>query len=145
MTPESIVVGLEQAKKLKEAGWPQVTPQHPTSLFYWAHFIGLEEPALVYAGKVELIRFDEFNFLLSAPTAEEILRRLPDVLKVKEGYTAPLLVTHRAWEERGWYVMYSTGLRYGDEKGEVTSADTLANAASKMWCYLKEQNLLPIA
>ena len=137
--PQSITVSLEWAKKLKEAGWPQVTPQNPASLFYWAHFIGLEEPALVYASKVEMIRFDEFEILLSAPTADEILRRLPNDLTLKnekEGAkSCPLRIGkfEKRWDVR--YFLRGTNFLFLD--------DSLADACAEMWCYLSANKLLP--
>lgn len=146
MKPEEIVVSLEWAKKLKEAGWKQ-------------------DDVLVFTGIQPVKKTDEERFetpsfrsrwklenlwdWVSAPTAEEILRRLPRKI-------APMSLTEM--DERtikgnipdlrfqilmdgpDWKIEYSSPHL---ESAEWQYGETLANAAANMFIYLSENNLLP--
>ena len=135
-TPSTITVSLEWAKKLKEAGWPQSEPLH-----YWHRNVG---QWYVYAkdfSEHDFNMVDGANFPadVAAPTAEEILRRLPYEI-MDEGEAFELVIAPR--RHGGWNVFYT------HENGENRCAalekeDSLANAAAAMWVYLKEHDLLP--
>lgn len=103
MNPESITVSLEWATKLKEAGWDDVC------------YFRQEEhegPGLEF------------------PTAEEILRRLPDSPRPH----SPMHIFRMI--DGTWQIVY-------DNTEDFVIADTLANAAAQMWIYLKTNHLLP--
>ncbi len=129
MTPESITVSLEWAKKLKEAGWPQ----DEQTVNHWRR-------------KGEIYSVGGFTtWCLAAPTAEEILRRLPDYIG-----TEYVLVTVRDHPENKWSVNYirisEKGVNYHPDhefRARPCDGDSLANAAAAMWCYLAENKLLP--
>lgn len=118
--PESIVVSLEWAKKLKEAGWPQ---DHGENVMYWRK----KRDDFVLGGWCV--------YALAAPTAEEILRRLPDTLENR--LHEPLQIFRMMPNSVGWRMMY--GLSHSAD------GDTLANAAAKMFVFLAKQKLLPTA
>lgn len=142
--PESLVVSLDYAKRLKEAGWPQ----YP-SMFYWGYwtnnltppelewrldFVGDEDSFTVVMGGA----WDRF----AAPTAEEILRRLPDMLD-----DCILQCSQSPAPERLWVCSYFSDTPHPTIEGkyDVLCQDTLANAAAAMYCALAEHNLLPDA
>lgn len=134
--PHDITVSLEWAKKLKEAGWPQ----GGTEFFWMTDSIGVVD--LIW-DKDHKGNWNDFFF--AAPTAEEILRRLPDYLG-----TEYVLVTVRDHPENEWAVNYIAisegGVEYHpDHRNRVRpiQADTLANAAAAMYCYLADHKLLP--
>jgi hypothetical protein len=119
MKPENIVVSLDQAKKLKAAGWIQNTH------WSWAeHDDGETKLSCVYDNRDSWACCE----LYFAPTAEEILRRFPmyTVVKTDEGITAcgPT------------------------NKGTIATALpqlTQADAAAALWIYLASNSLLPSA
>lgn len=79
-TPEPIVVSLEKARELEQAGWPQKGESH----FYWStakdHEPYLEAPPIDWDYQERHSRRPEHGDAhYAAPTAEEILRRLPTV------------------------------------------------------------------
>lgn len=120
----TITVSLEWAKKLKEAGWPQ------DSFLYWFHLEGLNS---LTSEKIEASAIE----YIAAPTAEEILRRLPRVsLSGDECY----LQAERIIKET-WNVEYEG--TDGISRSEGFADESLANAAAAMWCYLSDNNLLP--
>lgn len=121
MKPEEIVTSLDWSKKLEEAGWPQ-----DQSIFWWKYEV-------TFSGNFWMVgqRPHKDAEKFAAPTAEEILRRLP-----KEELT----IRHR---NSLWMIDF---LRF-DENGNKTHSyifegDTLANAAAACYCYLAEQKLL---
>jgi len=129
-TPESITVSLEYAKKLKEAGWPQ------EAVWYWpVHYVN----GHIFALATETHPRSENNALdyFAAPTAEEILQRLPEYVGtqfwsiIAEGHVRD------GRKVMGYTIYYPT-------KHEEWS-DTLANAAAAMYCHLAENGLLPTA
>lgn len=82
----------------------------------------------------------EYPVSCAAPTAEEILRRLPGridangmtgILKIKVPYAT-------------WFIVGYTG-HHEEGSTLVTSPPNLANAAAAMYCYLAENGLLPKA
>ena len=124
-TPESIVTSLDWSEKLKDAGFPQATQM------WWAYDPNHEfvDGFSVYLSRPE--RLSE----IAAPTAEEILRRLPDEL------SGHVLCTCRSGKT--WAIGYATDDPEWMEDAYFDTVDTLANAAAAMYCYLAEQKLLP--
>lgn len=134
MTPESIVVSLEHAKALKKAGWPQAAgmivwhihqPERKTDeesfSFHWRSSLNLEN------------LWDWF----AAPTAEEILRRLPHAKKDSEDQRIERDL-HTLKETDGSWTVFFVG-----DDSQVFNDPSLANAAAAMFVFLKENNLLP--
>lgn len=129
---ESIVVSLELAKQLKKAGYPQkfsvgnfgYCVHTCTGIHGWTDWSAGEKG--LYDGSGEYGIDDDTNYFIVAPSAEEILRRLPF------GYW------HIEQEKNGGadFVVVDnlTNRFYGE---------TLADAAARCYCYLAENNLLP--
>jgi hypothetical protein len=155
MTPESIVVSLEWAKKLKEAGYPKDDCSHyysdtrkswkPYNCDHLGEFVPFENGDLeVTWGIIELhhSRDDAVQAAkgynnsepLAAPTAEEIMRALPDWIYCKKSSFGPA----GRWmcAEKEGHVRVPKGFH------SLFECDSLSNAVAAMWCYLKEQNLL---
>jgi hypothetical protein len=135
-TPESITVSLDWAKELREAGWPQ----QESSLYTWVQKGKDEEDwseSFLELSSIcwRLVRVDTFHpdFLCAAPTAEEILRRLPPLI-INSNVPYHLDPTKKLYM-----------VSYDDENltGKVEHGDSLANAAAATYCYLAECNLLP--
>lgn len=128
--PESIVTSLDWSKKLKEAGWPQ-NEGH----FSWYRYSLTNSAKEWY---VECQWQNEGNHLewMAAPTAEDILRRLPERLPGVFGDES-LLQIQPLHGMSGWSVFYHS---LGDDDH---SDKSLANAAAAMYYYLAEQKLLP--
>lgn len=139
MTPatlkaSAITVSQKWAEKLREAGWPQ----DEESPFLWQ--CGSENQSRVVSGKFVEVTARYDGTFLAAPTAEEVLRRLPRVI-VDEGELFTMVLSPSSLD--GWNVSYM------HENGEprcaacVTGYDTLAKAAAAMYVYLAGQKLLP--
>jgi hypothetical protein len=151
-TAESIVTSLEWSRKLKEAGWPQPV-QDAAPFWFWyeekLHLMSGREtdsgcygPCWSYKdGHIDDWSFENRNphisAIAAAPTAEEILRRLP------EEFGECCLDAHRFLAHEGfWRVCYEV---IDDGKHDMPHhvlGDTLANAAAAMYCYLAENALL---
>lgn len=134
-TPPTITVSLDWAKKLREAGWPRLG-----SIFWWRCYTskGMDSETWVletidrYWPHADGRRYT-YSEPLAAPTAEEILRRLPKFI-TEDG------MVHRR------HVHWDYGdnrVEYGRNHVYCADAESLANAAAAMYCYLAEQNLLP--
>lgn len=145
---------LELAKQLKEAGYPQNCCEGGYYSNYGVDEIG-ESDDYYHSGRVskddlweredneiELLDYHHAWFLIrakeqhkdldiqlfAAPTADEILDRLPKIISV---FKSEML-------KNGWTVGYES------ESVEYTSetAYALADAAAKMWIYLKKEKLI---
>lgn len=150
--PESIVVSLDLAKQLKEAGWSQhemkvctdgkERPCANTS-FYWSE-----------TSKGNWMIVDSLKGTIAediaAPTAEEILRRLPQSIRsvglnlsAKKGEREYVLHIVKTNTTR-WRLIYwdSDGLPWVAPSADFID-ESLANASAQMWLYLKKNNLLP--
>ncbi len=128
-SPESIVVSLEWAKKLKKAGWPQAGG------FYYRIYIKDIGHRLHYGCVYHILRkkFDE----IAAPTAAELLQQLPvDVMIDGKEYRIEMLKRHGEKSDK-----YYVNLRYYRECIEFI-ADSLADAAAACFCYLAGHKLL---
>ena len=141
MTSESTVkaeicVSLEWAKKLNEAGWNERT--------HWQYWIRIRHTE--YELSCNLMHYH-----LPAPTAEEILWRLPETILV------PVIVKKRPERftyllkldiKNGKFLVYFLR-RKGDSSAvyfplpRFPHQSSLANAAAAMYCYLADNNLLP--
>jgi len=96
MTPESIVVSLALARQLKEEGWPQRNPNpiaiwklskmtDGTRIEWGMQFSITGEP--LKDGNVDLLSrwYDDGNWF-AAPTAAEVIRKIPVEERWKVGY-----------------------------------------------------------
>ncbi|QGH72446.1 MAG: lysozyme [Siphoviridae sp. ctpQM7] len=126
---EPIVVSLEMAKKLKEAGFPD----EPLLAWFCVDPAGGWGPDFLDLNTKGESDFGEapITKLAGAWTAEEILRRLPDNYRL--GFVRS---TFDGKEEKQFQA-------YCADSDRSQYADTLANAAAAMWIYLKEHHLLP--
>jgi hypothetical protein len=137
-TPESISVALDWANALEAVGFPQ------------------DDSALIWCGcnpKHESFVWQRRNnevcggWDLAAPTAEEILRRLPNhLVALMKDNRSPTLRFRRLDTHAGDGSRWCLGYDIGHDNylgGFSTEEDTLANAAAAMYCYLAEQKLLP--
>lgn len=128
-TPESLVVSLDMAKRLKEAGWKERT------IFSATVTDNLVAMILTPTKGHDLGNYPvgdpNTSEILMFPTAEEILRRLPQLVN-----HFGLLVC-RSQDNESWEVNYMGGYK-------PMSDPSLANAAAAMWLYLKENNLFPL-
>ena len=125
-----ITTSLEWAEKLKEAGWLQ-----EKSYFVWGR-IGSGEKMGIKP------RYSEGSRMrYSAPSAEEILRELPEEIEESDYWLEIAKSIH--WGDTPWEIRYRKNgeLLLWDDP-EPIRADTLANASAAMWIYLKENNLL---
>lgn len=139
-TLQDITVSLELAKELKEAGYEQ------ESLFIWVDIFPIVTSRPVLITKE---RFEEFidgstdvfikslkEVTYSAPTATELLERLPIMVNFK-GEAHYLGQWQRLTGETA--VRYKSNSRsYIPQKIDKNEA----NARAKMWLYLKMEGLL---
>jgi len=134
-----ITVSLETAKSLRDAGWKQDNADFDwviSSQSYGGESYGEE---VLRARKISSGRPRKHSTLpTSAPTAEQILRELPQTM---DGYR---LTIYPIWDVGAWCVTYLAPDHTPHEALEIDYVDkSLANAAAEMWIYLKENNLLP--
>lgn len=132
-------VSLELAKSLKEKGYPQ-------GGHFWWDFNGIEDIwILVCEMELPSDYIQDSNFY--APTADEILDLLPDYVQFEEHSLPFKLKIHKELEE--YQIVYARHRRIITEKLDYQErgrcfADSLADAAAKMWLYLKENDLLGV-
>lgn len=105
------------AKKLRDAGWKQ------DSRMWW---LTGESRVVDSEAGYSWSEYPDWSSMdrIEAPTAEEILRELPigtEGTKTSDGF--------------------AVGINR-DDISRAFMSDTLANAASSMWIYLKDNNLL---
>lgn len=139
-------VSLELAKQLKSAGFPQ------ESEFWYKKILTSDKlPSLIHLNKVEveLAKIASYKSGLSAnycssPTADEILDHLPDRIVADEAMCFDLNIWSNPSYPR-WVVSYwwdeDTRRKSGMDNKNI-SDNSLADAAAKMWLYLKNNNLL---
>jgi hypothetical protein len=151
--PESIVVSLEMAKRLKKAGWTQ-----QGAWLYWSEqqTYGppeerwvLRQPGFGWScGCVVGMKAETpcsgcgtFPNDCAAATAEDILQRLPREI-IHGGKHLLLSAEPNVFHQvgHGWKTYYSTG--GGTVEIGSGEHESLANAAAAMWLYLKESKLL---
>lgn len=124
-----ITVSLEWAKRLAKAGWRQETA------FVWWYTEAMSTdvkyfPDVDWEKRENKLQLFEKRMIDSgrhtfAPTAEEILRRLPDFKLQRIVHT--------------WVIQ----IIFDPLHGRTETSESLANAAAAMYCYLSENNLLP--
>ena len=167
-SPQQIVVSLEIAKRLAKAGWPQDEATFFWALPKMKHY-HKEQPdwELVYDGHCEKALTNNAGYtreneplsyyisdieggneysndqdvleVIAAPTAEEILRKLPtSILNLGAIEKIFLLIDRNQVNE--WEVIYANLLK--SEMHYQKNDASLANAAASMACYLVEQGLL---
>lgn len=120
MNPD-ITVSLAKAKALKEAGFDQ-----GDCYFFWVDGERVARQTLAYMGS-----YYAEEEAVAAPTAEEILRRLPEV------------DIHTQWVMEKVSFMVNKKRVPGVHKALHFHSDSLADALSKMYIHLAENNLLP--
>lgn len=113
-----LVVSLDIARRLKEKGWNKPT------VFVWVSRPGGPSPYIDL--KVNLGGYTD-DFILPAPTAEEVLRELPEDLN-NQGW----LYVGKCHE--GWRVEYG----YPGCLILRLKAKSLSEAAAQMWLWCKE-------
>ena len=128
--PSSIVTSLEWSKKLKEAGWPQ-----DDYLFIW------RGPAPQH-GRPDWNLGECFDThandgCFAAPTAEEILRKLPKLIVHKEIHSRLYITPYENDYEVGYSPQWNEGIKLN------RAEESLADAAAAMFVFLAEQKLLP--
>lgn len=128
---DSICVSLEMAKKLAKAGWPQLD----------SLFIVMDDGEIRYRA-IQLT--DESGNMtgtcFAAPTAEEILRNMPEIIKQQDGLKE-FIYFQNVYRSRGNFCVAYYTLRDMEQVVDLED-ESLANAAASCWCYLKENNLL---
>lgn len=126
---KSICTSLELSKKLKEVGFPQ------ESLFYW--WVDVEDSDEEKIDPEVGIGKSRVSFMenISAPTAEEIGRELPEYLyKTGANYFLKMM---------SGIIYFKAQSADGKIFDTPSSSKSEANARAKMYIYLKENNLLP--
>lgn len=125
MKPDSITVSLENAKRLKQAGWLQ-----EEALYFWNKSLSGKRGAgwrLSDSMRVKLSAVYSSGRwgreIIAAPTAQELLNKLPACMIHHRTDGRPYLVLHDAiW----------------DGKSVGGHADTLADACAILWIALAE-------
>jgi hypothetical protein len=112
----TLVPSLEWSKKLKEAGWPMSY----SDLFGW--WENADGEAKVVPSFNLALSATTYGECFPAPTAEEILRKLPAGWEV---YSAP---------SKGGLLTSGYAIQVNGAPFQV--GDTLANAAAAAYCYL---------
>lgn len=141
-SPASITTDLQWSRRLKEAGFPQ------DSVWHWRFWHNVPGDYILCDEEDihELSKPEESDGLLeyfAAPTAEEILRRLPKTL---DHWLLDCLPNP---DEDLWAVSYFSAIdpeqptHPAIQEVLPCEADTLANAAARMYCHLAENKLLP--
>ena len=130
----TITVSLAMAEKLKIAGWA-----HADSVHYWCLRLMSEEMVLVHSSAA-WVDADAIlaDINIAAPTAEEILRKLPKIIVHKEFHSRLYITPYENDYEVGYSPQWNGGIKLN--KAE----ESLADAAAAMTCYLVEQGLLSL-
>jgi hypothetical protein len=130
-------VSLELAKELKEAGFPQETD------LFWASTGVCPSGHVIPKERVPVYQI-EFS-AIAAPTAEEILGRLPPVIKFMEKTDVSTIGWKRLYMWMGgdqFDNVRSFHIGFNDRPETAIKEINLAEAAGRMYLYLKEQDLL---
>jgi hypothetical protein len=145
----TITVSLEWAERLKDAGW-----SHGTTYHAWRLNGCTSDPTLVQYDRGGFIPGKDYEStigFIDAPTAEEILRKLPGHVKFNKDEPEYILYCRALNNPKGhkyltaqWSVYYEILLNGIPHRGgKCIGESTLADAAANMYCYLSENNLLP--
>jgi hypothetical protein len=138
-------VNLELSKALKEAGYPQ------EGYFYlWECVSNSEiEPILMHfqgnEKNKDYLNEDEDKFeYYASPTADEILDRLPEEIEKEKKVHRLRINKYLGDDGIVVYEFYYSYVWYDVEDFlvEVQDDKTIADAAAKMWLYLKKEGLL---
>jgi hypothetical protein len=135
MLLSDIVVSLDLAQELKEAGYPQ------ESLFYWETTKESQVPNgnVVTRQSKFLNQGDNMLEWYAAPTASELGEKLP--FHFTSGKTLAFDKQEDKWNcYIHWHNFDNPELPKEIEHSE--HGDTEANARAKCWLYLKKHNLL---
>lgn len=147
MNAESIVVSLDMAKLLSAEGWPQ------KDVFEW-YYQGIGEDRIRTTPDIGQLQTSEFHLSCSAPTAEEIIVKLPSYIEFPDTkvWSPRGRESERNKDEDFWLtirrdesIYHKMVVTYSNEKLDAPFwffDVSLANAAAEMWCYLSENNLL---
>lgn len=133
-----MTTSLELSKALKEAGWKNEVE------FYWygddLYFRNEMKDFCETCEARTLGMYITERKRFTAPTAEEILEKLPKeiVNHFGDNERQGLMIGR---EEYGWTVYYNHCSNLS--RCMDVEAETLADACAKMWLYLKSHNLLP--
>jgi len=137
--PSDIAVSLDMARRLKEADWPQGKTD-----YYYVYQRG-DWDLYQDCNCDQCWTRSSFRTKCDAPTAEEILRRLPTTIEVPpnddEHRSFWLTIRHTTVgpnHEKQWHVWYEN-----HDENWIQSESSLANAAAAMWIYLKQYSLIP--
>ena len=129
---KTLCVSLETAKKLKTAGWKK-----PTALAWVKHspwFLAenkeLPEWELVPVSIFDIRGYEESYY---APTAEEVLRELPEKIDLNE-WRRDLQFIFISPEKGKWEVSYGQFKKFKNK--------SLAEAAAQMWLWCVEQGYI---
>jgi len=123
MTLDQICVTKEWAEKLKKARYPQ-----RDSAFCWYFNHEAEVVHLVHNSE------DQNGVICAAPTASEILEKLPSREFNKNGY---LTFCKGIADYRVYWTSQNSGIWIADFNDLL-----LPNALAKMYCYLVQENLI---
>jgi hypothetical protein len=120
---ERLVVTLETAKKLKAAGFPQVT-----HFQWWQSSMGYN-----LISDKRIIEFE------AAPTAQEIADQLPGGLQ--PGHEPNWLSVQKMFEDKPPYIAGYLEQRSNDNDRfiDYARADTMAEALALLWLKLQEE------
>ena len=145
--PEQIVVSLEMAKRLKEAGWEQ-----EGTFFHWicgsnawreVQNIEVWEKIEGEWGTGREVKDLEHY---SAPTAEEIILTLPKGWKFREQSQEEYISKNGdPYVKNGIIAVYYSWESQQKFPHEISCGEgnSLADSAAEMWLFLKKENLLP--
>lgn len=145
MNPERIVAGLEWAKKLKEARFPQENVYLFWTIYTDPVMNKTHDPFLMSSnrdGTCPVTTPSGTHELFAAPSAEELLPQIPNWIAEKGKLEIGRL------NEGMWFVWYKPGpaaLASSQPSGNFKCERTLSDASAAMYCYLVEHNLLPKA
>ena len=160
MKLESQVVSRDWSEKLKKAGYPQ------EGIWWWVEDSGGDIlPALkIRTGNMYLQHRYEYHYrnlrnkslykaksAIVAPTSDEVLERLPYTLENGWSIKMYRFEKYRRQEETKEKVVFTKKIKWrvmyvdnSEHPHELKDDVTLANAAAKMWIYLKEKGLLDV-
>jgi hypothetical protein len=124
-------VTLKTAEELKEAGFPR------EAYFSWIS----DDEGDWHLSESSLLSEEEIKeYAYAAPTAEEILEQLPFFIKTKENQIYYLSIKITMKGDRKQYLVEYLGYVWGIKQDN--GLELLAEAAAKMWLYLKKEGLL---
>jgi len=126
------VTSLELAKRMKELGWDYAAER------YWYVHKEIDKPdykdcVLIGDYRARHVYQEDYWLCFHAPDAIELMEKLPDNIRLYK-------------ENKVYYCHYSwvnERERKLDKNFARTEANyTMTESLGKMWCYLKERNLL---